>query len=230
MTLRGLLFDLDGTLVHTDPVHFRAWRETLRTRGVALDEEAYARRVSGRHNPEIVAELLPDLSATEGRTFSDAKEARFRELATELTPLPGVHSLLRAARTAGLRTAVVTNAPRDNAVFMLEALGLSDHFDVLALAEDAAAAKPDPAPYREVLARLGLTPDEALAFEDSPSGIRSARGAGLRVVGVATTQPRAVLAAQGAARVIMDFQDERLWAGPLAFLHAHRDEHPRAEG
>lgn len=222
----ALLFDLDGTLVHSDPLHFRAWQEALADHGVVVDEAAYARRVSGRHNPEIIADLLPRLSPAEGRRFTDAKEARFRELATALEPLPGVRELLRDARGAGLATAVVTNAPRANAHFMLRALGLDAWFDLVGLGDDAVAAKPDPAPYREMLARLDVRAERALAFEDSPSGVRSARGAGIPVIGIATTQRPDVLLEAGAELVVDDFADVRLrsGSGPLAFLDRSAQE------
>lgn len=218
MTLRALLFDLDGTLVHTDPLHFRIWKEALARHGIEIDEAAYARRVSGRHNPEIVADLLPDLDDAAARAFAASKEARFREVGTDLAPLPGVRALLRRARAAGLALGVVTNAPRRNAAFMLEVLGLADAFDAIGLGEDAEAAKPDPAPYRAMLARLDVAPGAAVAFEDSPSGVRSAVGAGLEVVGLATTQAPATLLRAGAARVVEDFEDPGLWEGPLAPL------------
>jgi beta-phosphoglucomutase len=219
MRLEALLFDLDGTLVHTDPLHFVAWRAMLAAHGIAIDEAGYARDVSGRHNPEIVADLLPHLSEAEGRRFASEKEARFRQVAeAALRPLPGVREVLARARAAGLATAVVTNAPRENAEFMLRALGLGDAFDALGIGEEAAAAKPDPAPYVEMLERLGVAPRAALAFEDSPSGIASARGAGLAVVGLTTTQSAATLRAHGAFLTAPDFRDVALRSGPLAVL------------
>ena len=219
MSLEALLFDLDGTLVHTDPLHFVAWRAMLAAHGIEIDEAGYAREVSGRHNPEIVADLLPHLSEDQGRRFASEKEARFRQVAdAALRPLPGVGEVLARARATGVATAVVTNAPRDNAEFMLRALGLADACDALGIGEEAAAAKPDPAPYAEVLDRLGVAPDAALAFEDSVSGIVSARGAGLRVVGLTTTRPEATLRENGAFLTVPDFRDERLWDGPLKEL------------
>lgn len=220
VTLTALLFDLDGTLVHTDPLHFVAWRAILAAHGVEIDETGYARQVSGRHNPEIVADLLPHLSEDEGRRFAAEKEAHFRRVAdAALRPLPGVREVLARARAAGVATGVVTNAPRENAEFMLRALGLHDALDALGIGEEASAAKPDPAPYTAMLERLAVEPSEALAFEDSPSGIASARGAGLAVVGVTTTQNERTLRAHGAMLTVRDFRDERLLAGPLAALY-----------
>lgn len=212
-----LAFDLDGTLVHTDPLHFAAWRAMLSAHRVEVDDVTYARDVSGRHNPDIVADLLPHLGPREGRAFADAKEARFRELAgASLRPLPGVRETLATAKAAGVPVAVVTNAPRENAWFMLRALGLHASFDAVGLGEEAAAPKPDPAPYAEMAERFGVDPATALAFEDSPSGIASARGAGMHVVGLATTQRPHDLLAAGASWVIEDYRDPLLWSGPLA--------------
>lgn len=218
-----LAFDLDGTLVHSDPLHFVAWKAMLAVHGVEVDEVAYARNVSGRHNPDIVADLLPHLGEREASRFAEEKEARFRHLAgAALRPLPGVHGMLAAARAAGIPVAVVTNAPRDNAWFMLRALGLHESFDAVGLGEEAAAPKPDPAPYAEMAVRFGVDPATALAFEDSPSGVASAVGAGFPVVGLATTQRAEVLLQAGASWVVSDYDDPRLWEGPLTGIEASR--------
>jgi len=110
---------------------------------------------------------------------------------------------------------------------MLRALELQDAFDAIGLGDEAAAPKPDPAPYREMLRRLGVNADRTLAFEDSPSGVTSARGAGVPVVGLATTQRPEALADLGASLVVDDFLDARLWSGPLAGLAAYRDDPQR---
>jgi HAD superfamily hydrolase (TIGR01509 family) len=219
VSLQALLFDLDGTLVHTDPLHFVAWRAMLSAHGVEIDEAGYARQVSGRHNPEIVADLLPHLNAEARRRVAADKEARFRRVAeAALAPLPGVREVLTRARAAGVATAVVTNAPRENAEFMLRALGLRAAIDALGIGDEAAAPKPDPAPYAEMLQRLGVEAADALAFEDSTSGIASARGAGLAVVGLTTTRSAATLRAHGAFLAVPDFDDAALRSGPLAEL------------
>lgn len=207
---RALLFDLDGTLSDTDALHLPTWVDALAPRGVTVDEVFYRENISGRTSAEIVRDLLPDLSDEENRTLSEAKEASFRERAAELEPLPGLLDFLDAAKSRGLMTALVTNAPRENVGAILPALELQDFFDEVVLSEDVEAVKPDPAPYRAALKKLGVAPGEALAFEDSFSGIASAVGAGIPTVGIASTQEPEKLLRAGAFVVIRDFADPGL--------------------
>ncbi len=209
--LIAVLFDLDGTLVNTDPLHYQTWQEILRDYGLEIDEAFYKARISGRLNPLIVQDLLPQLSFEAGQQLADYKEARFREIGLSLTPLAGLLDLLAWIETQGLRKAVVTNAPRENVNFLLEVLKLADTFEPVVLAEDAIAGKPDPAPYKLALSLLGISPKEAIAFEDSCSGIHSAVGAGIYTIGVASTHDPEVLLEAGAAMVIPDFTEKQLW-------------------
>lgn len=202
MTLRALLFDLDGTLCDTDPLHHRTWRELLAPHGIVVDDELYRRKFSGRLNPDIVAELLPRLGRGANLDLCERKESLFREMTPRLDPLPGAVALIESARDAGLALAVVTNAPRVNADHMLAALGLVDAWDDVVVADEIGRGKPDPAPYREALRRLGVPADAAVAFEDSASGVRAATGAGVFCVGLTTSHAAADLATAGASIVL----------------------------
>lgn len=199
--VRGLLFDLDGTLVDSDPLHHRTWRELLAPHGLEVDDALYRSKFSGRLNPDIVEELLPQLDRAANLELCDRKEALFRALTPRLDPLPGVVELLALARAHGIACAVVTNAPRLNADHMLAALGLADRWDAVVVAEELGIGKPDPAPYREGLRRLGIAAEAAIAFEDSVSGVRAAAGAGIFCVGLTTTQEPAALRGAGAAMI-----------------------------
>lgn len=207
---RALLFDLDGTLAETDSLHLPTWVDALEPHGIEVDEEFYRQRISGRSNGEVVKDLLPDLSAEEGRDMTDAKEASFRERATELEPLPGLVDFLEEVKRRGLATALVTNAPHENVEAVLLALELGDFFDAVVLSDDVGAVKPDPAPYEAAIEKLGVPPDEALAFEDSTSGIASSVGAGIPTVGIASTQEPEKLRKAGAFTTAVDFTDPEL--------------------
>ena len=209
--LSAILFDLDGTLTHTDPLHFFTWQQVLMEFGLSIDQVFYNHYISGRINAEIVQDILPQLTPEQGSQVAVDKEARFRRLGEQLQPLPGLIKLLEWTAASGLKQAVVTNAPRANAEFMLEALQLTATFPLVVLAEEASQGKPDPAPYLLALSRLGVNCQEAIAFEDSPSGVRSAVGAGLLTVGVASTHQPEVLKNAGATLVIADFTEPALW-------------------
>lgn len=210
--LTAILYDLDGTIVNTDPLHYKVWRELLQECGIEIDEEYYKAQMSGLLNPDILHKLMPGLSPLAVQQFSELKEARFREQAIALTPLSGLLDLIAWAEKRRLKQAVVTNAPRANADYMLGVLQLQERFAGVVVTEELGIAKPDPAPYKHILNVFGITPEQALAFEDSPSGIRSAVGAGIPTVGIASSHAPIELYSLGAMLVISDFTDSRLWA------------------
>lgn len=211
--LQALLFDLDGTMAHTDPIHYGVWVDILREFGFTLTPELYNAWISGRLNEAIVADWLPHLSGVEGRELSARKEAEFRTRAADrLQPMPGLLTLLDWANQHQLKVGVVTNAPRGNAEFMLNVLQLANAFDTVVLAEELERGKPDPLPYQEAIARLGVTPLESLVFEDSPSGIRAAVAAEIPTVGISSSHDPDRLRQVGATWVIPDFTDGELWS------------------
>ncbi len=210
--LKALLFDLDGTLADTNSVHRLTWVETLEPYGYDVTWDFYRDRISGRLTPEIVADLFPDLSPEEVQAMADAKEANFRERAGELEPLPGLLNFISKARGKGMRIALVTNAPKENVPAILGALGLQDAFEPVILGEELDAGKPDPTPYEAALEAVGISADEAVAFEDSPSGIASSIAAGVPTVGVASTHDPEALDRLGVDLVVRDFTDPKLVA------------------
>ena len=206
--LKAVIFDLDGTLTNSDKVHFQVFQDFFARHDVTLDKTLYKDKVSGRQNAAILADFLPDLPGDEAVAFSDRKEATFRQLAKgQIAPLPGLSALLAQIQNQGLRAAVVTNAPPENAAFMLSELNLSKRFDPIVIGDDLPRGKPDPLPYETALHKLGISPQEAIVFEDSPSGIRSALGAGIQTIGIATTHTQRDLLALGVNRAIDDFTD-----------------------
>jgi HAD superfamily hydrolase (TIGR01509 family) len=208
--LKALLFDLDGTLADTNPLHRLTWAEVLGPRGYNVTWGFYRDNISGRLTPEIVADLLPDLSDEETSEIAGAKEAAFRERAGELEPLAGLRDFVVEGQKRGMRISLVTNAPKENVLTVLHALELDGVFEPLILAEDLDAGKPDPAPYRAALETLEVSADEALAFEDSPSGIASSLAAEIPTVAVASTHEPQDLEYMGVELVVHDFTDPEL--------------------
>ncbi|MEO0410124.1 MAG: HAD-IA family hydrolase [Cyanobacteria bacterium P01_A01_bin.135] len=209
--LSAILFDLDGTLANTDTIHFAIWQDILHPYGIGVDRSLYDATFSGRLNVDIIADILPQLSDAEGKQLSDRKEQQFRErAANELVPLAGLETLLQWTVEQGIDRGVVTNAPAANANFMIDALKLRPWFSTIVISEQLPQGKPHPLPYLTGLTKLGVAADQALVFEDSPSGIRSAVAAGIFTIGVTSTHQPTALLQVGAKHTIADFEDAAL--------------------
>jgi HAD superfamily hydrolase (TIGR01509 family) len=211
-----LLFDLDGTLVETDHLHFKAFQSIFAPHGVEVDWETYRKRIIGKANPAIAALFLPHVPVERHAAIMDSKEAAYRAFVGEIEPAPGLTALLAWAEAKRMACGVVTNAPRANAELVLKALGLDKRFDVLVIGPELDQAKPHPLPYLTALAALGGNAATSVAFEDSPSGVMSAAAAKLGVVGLLTSVDESDLLAVGASLAVKDFTDPAL----LAFVEA----------
>jgi len=205
----ALLFDLDGTMLHSDPIHEAVFEELWASRGLPTPKGFYLEQVHGRLNIDIFAEHLPD--EPDPQALSEWKEAQFRDrLPTPYPATPGLADLLDRARDRGWHVAVVTNAMRLNAEAMLGAIGLREHFEVIVIGEECAQGKPHPLPYRIAMDALGQTPEHCIAFEDSPSGMRAAAASGAYAVGIRSGLDDSTLRAAGADVTIEDFTDPAL--------------------
>lgn len=208
--LEAILFDLDGTLADTDSIHFAVWQDILIRYDLDIDRTFYRQRISGRTNSKIIQDIIPQLSLEEAWKLATEKEENYRRMAKSLLPTPGLNRLIALTEKRSLKKAVVTNAPEENAVYMLKILNLTHIFPIVIMAKDAPPGKPDPAPYSLALSQLQVEADRAIAFEDSTAGIRSAVAAGIYTIGITSSHPATELLAAGANMAIADFNDRRL--------------------
>ncbi|GGG58835.1 haloacid dehalogenase [Salipiger pallidus] len=208
--MKALLFDLDGTLLISDPLHIAVFGDLFAERDMEFSEEFYERQIHGSHNADIFPKLFP---GEDPEALAEEKEARFRErLTTGTPPMAGARALLDLARDKGWALAVVTNAPRINAEHMLKAIGLRDDFEVLVIGDECAKGKPDPEPYLEAMRQLGVRPQDCIAFEDSQSGMRAAARSGAYPVGICSGLAPDRLFEAGAKAAIEDYEDDALQA------------------
>lgn len=192
--LQAVLFDMDGTLVDTEPLWQSAEREIMAGFGVPWTAADEAHCLGGstdrvcRYMAGMVAETgqQPPDPVELAEMFLDIMLAHL--LADPPQPQPGVADLLRDVHAGGLPTALVSSSSRPLMSAVLAAIG-SQWFDVTISADDVERHKPDPLPYRQASAVLGVDPAWSLAIEDSPTGVASALGAGACVVAVQHLAP-----------------------------------------
>jgi HAD superfamily hydrolase (TIGR01509 family) len=210
----GLLFDLDGTLARTEHLHLAAFNAILAPSGRVLDDEAFVRHVSGQANAAITAFFFPDASVADRERLAEQKEAAFRALAAAggADATPGAAAMLAWARDRHVATGLVTNAPRANAVLMIDVLGLGRAFDIVISADETPRGKPHPDPYLAAVQSLGLSAAITVAIEDSLTGVAAARAAGLGVIALATDLTAPGLRSSGADILASDLTDPSVYA------------------
>lgn len=186
ITGAGVLWDLDGTLVDSADLHWRAWRETLEREGVPISHAQFLDSF-GQKNDRILARWLgPGTPRERISRIDSAKEAEYRRLVRTvgLAGLPGAADWIRRLRAGGWKQAIASSAPRENVAVMLDALGVGREFEAMAAAEDVTAGKPDPQVFLVAAGKLGLPPERCVVVEDAPVGVEAARRAGMRCIGV----------------------------------------------
>ena len=192
----GLLFDLDGTLIDSMPLHHAAWAAWHRGRALPFDDAGFFAATAGRTNAEILFDLFPALSDDERWALAEDKERLYREAAARsLQMIAGFEPLRAAARAAGCRLAICTASPLGNIEVAVQRFGLDRLFDTIVSPADGLRGKPHPDIFLEAARRLGLPAAQCVVFEDAPLGVEAARRAGMRAVALTTTLPAQAFAA-----------------------------------
>ena len=180
---KAVLFDFDGLLVDTETAGLTAWQEVYEAHGHRLDVSLWRSMIGATSDHDWAAPLV---EASGGALDLDELHRRRRLRRNELcVATEGAHEILAAARAAGVATALVSNSRRPWVHDTCARASIDvDRFDVVVTGDLGHARKPDPAGYVIALRALGVSPAEALAFEDSAAGVAAASGAGVRCIAV----------------------------------------------
>jgi beta-phosphoglucomutase family hydrolase len=180
------IFDMDGTLVHTEPIHQQSWIRAMGEVGIDLDVAHYDTHFSGRPGRETTRDLY-GFTPEQAEEMSRRLTTIFWELAEgNVEPLPGVRAFL--TKIADIPKGVATSARRHSAARMLEELGLIDYFGAIVTADDIAHGKPDPEIFLVAAERLGVAPEKCVVFEDSIAGVTAAKAAGMYCAAITTSR------------------------------------------
>ena len=210
--MRAAIFDFDGVLVNSEPLHFRSLQASLLPEGIRITEPEYFTTYLAYDDRRAIRLAFEEhgirLDLDRLDRIALRKAAIFEELLPEVPFFPGARELARSlGRT--MPVAIASGALSGEIERILEAGGIRDAFAAIVGADNVTRGKPDPEPYLEAMRRLrssapGLSPGTCLVFEDSVPGIASALAAGMKVVAVANSFPPAKLSA--AHRVVSSLE------------------------
>lgn len=204
--LRGVVFDMDGVVIDSHPAHRAAWKSFLTGIGRTTTDAELDIILDGGKREEILRHFLGELDPKQIAEYGKRKDELLRNHGSKLEPMTGVVEFLDHLLNSGVRMALATSAGRHRACGTLEELGLARYFETIVTGDEVTAGKPDPAIYRLAAARMQESPDHLLAVEDAVSGVKAARLAGMRCLGVAHNGRADLLRLAGANPIIEDFR------------------------
>ncbi|WJH34315.1 HAD family hydrolase [Paenibacillus sp. CC-CFT747] len=182
--IEAVVFDFDGLILDTETNEFASFQELFKEHGAELTLEVWG-SVVGTNGFDTYAHLDECVGRPVDRETARARrKERFQSLMETEDIRPGVREYLESARRLGLRIGLASSSRLDWVTGYLDRYGLTSYFECIQTADHVEKVKPDPALYRQVLEQLGVAPERALAFEDSPNGALAAKRAGMKVVTV----------------------------------------------
>lgn len=198
--IQAVIFDLDGVIINSNPAIEEFWKNLANKHGIPLTEPLIRQWIHGRKIGDTLSGLFEHLS--------DKQLAEIRESAylfdqhMQPGPIPGIESFLQSLQALQIPTGIVTSSHHSRMLEMITQLGLEEYFSHFVTAHDVNKGKPDPEPYLTMGAKMNIATEYCLVFEDAISGIQSATGAGMHVIGIGKTDARTELTLHGARDVI----------------------------
>lgn len=184
----AFIFDMDGVIIDSNPFHKIALKQFCQKYGHDLTEEQLKEKIYGRTNKDWLVNVFGPLDPQQLRDYAVEKEALFRKLYDrDIKAVAGLEDFLVKTRKNEVPVAIATSAPRANVDFTLTRTGLEKYFPVILDDTFVKKGKPDPEIYLKTAAALKFKPEDCIVFEDSISGVNSAKAAGCKVVGITTT-------------------------------------------
>ncbi len=207
MKLKGLLFDMDGTLVDNLAYHFMAFDAYAEREGFTLLEPV-SLKINGMHSNDIFPLLLGnEVVAQYGLDrLNREKEEVYRDMyRPKIAPIAGVIELLKEAKKAGVKCAIGSSGCRENVEMIIEGLGIADLIDGSISGSDVTHGKPHPEIFTKAHELLGLKAEECIVVEDAVNGIVAGVRAGCKCLAVTTTATAEVLTEAGASLCVEDY-------------------------
>ena len=193
MSIQAVLFDHDGTLVNSEPVHLELWNTVLSTYGIQLSDQQYKNLYAGVPTPANASDLVSRFGIpTDAAALAEAKNLEtVRYLEQQSFPLmPGVVQAITSFHRLGLKLGVVTGASANGVRVTLRANEFESLFSLTVSGDDVLRSKPEPDCYLLALERLSLQPEDCVAIEDTEHGLRAAALAGIKCLAIPTVMSK----------------------------------------
>jgi beta-phosphoglucomutase family hydrolase len=189
MSLKAVLFDMDGVIVDNLPYHVEAWLLFCERNGIPLTKEVFYKELNGMNSKDTFEWFYKkEMTRSEVEVLEEEKELLYREFYAEhRKPAKGLLTFLHDLRSRGIKTALATSAGPGNIDFIVDGLGIRDQFDAIIGGAEVTKGKPDPEIYVKAAALVGVSPADCIVIEDSLQGIASGQAAGAKVVGITTS-------------------------------------------
>lgn len=183
--LQAIIFDFDGLILDTESLLYQAWADVCRSLGVTLSRHVWLSYVGTRNAFLRYDDLEKELGRPIDREAVQTDYENRTEVLLAAEPIrPGILSYLKEAEQRGLKTGIASNSDRSWVTGHLQRLGLTPYFPHVACGNEVSNPKPAPDVYQGIMEVLGVQPHSAIALEDSPPGVESAKAAGLFTVAV----------------------------------------------
>ncbi len=209
--LRAVLFDFDGVIVDSEPVHYMTFMQLLKPLGISVSMRRWYREFAGTGSKNIFTVLLGEVGIRDATVIDDYVKRR-KKLYSELIKKGkvkvkrGIKEFLTMLKKRKIKTAVVSGGHKENILLALSVAGLDRYFDIVIGSGDYEKRKPSPDAFLAAMKKLGVKANECLAFEDSISGFTAAKRAGIKVILVYSPAVDYINKKE-AAGVIKDFRD-----------------------
>jgi beta-phosphoglucomutase family hydrolase len=189
-SLEAVLWDMDGVIADTADYHYNAWREVLGERGVTLSKPDFMKLFGQRHDTIIKFALGDKVSPEEISSISSKKQALYRRnIAQNITPLPGAVALIKSLSQNHIKTAIASSAVPANIDVILQGLGIEKDFQAIVCGTEVAEGKPSPLIFQLAAKKLGVKPGSCVVIEDAIAGVAAAKSARMKCVAVTNSHP-----------------------------------------